>query len=191
MLRYDNRPIHQLRFSESGLEISVNRSAMPLFHVLPRTVRVSAVKAHGHVAGNLSIPHGKQGEKGFDDYALRVGLVEPGATMLSAWDRRMAARWVKNLFALAPSGQGINKVHFLNVGIDRASIGKSRTHPMSKLLEERVVAATLADGRFGFTNAFSPPLEVCAIWISADGDDTESSYRTIIDQLVLETIPAK
>lgn len=188
-LKYNNRAPHTLRFSESGLEISVRRSAMPLLCPLPHAVRVTSIHIKGRIVGSIEVTPEKQGKKGYDDYSLRVGLVEPGATTLTARERRAAADWVKALFDLAPAGRGIKKVHFLNLGVDRSEIGRTRQHPMSKLLEEEVVAAPQLDGSFDFVRVFNPPTEVCAVWISADGDDTKSSFQTIINQLDFEILP--
>jgi hypothetical protein len=188
-LKYDNRTPHTLRFSESGLEISVRHSAMPLLCPLPQPVRVNSIHVKGRIIGSIGVTAEKQGKKGYDDYSLRVGLVEPGATTLTVRERRAAADRVKALFDLAPAGRGITKVHFLNLGVDRSEIGWARQHPLSKLLEEEVVAAPQSDGSFDFVHVFNPPMEVCAVWISADGDDTKSSFQTIINQLDFEILP--
>ena len=187
-LRYGKIPPHTLRFSESGLEISVRRSAMPLLCPLPQQVRVHSIHVKGRIIGSLEVAPEKQGKKGYDDYSLRVGLVEPGAATLTARERRAAADWVKSLFDLAPAGRGIAKVHFLNLGVDSSEIGRTRQHPMSKLLEEEIVAAPKPDGSFEVVRNFNPPMEVCAIWISADGDDTKSTFQTVINQIELETL---
>lgn len=188
-LKYEKRTPHTLRFTESGLEISVRRSAMPLFCPLPQAVRVNSIHVKGRIVGGIEVTPEKQGKKGYDDYSLRVGLVEPGTTTLTARERQAATGWVKALFDLAPAGRGITKVHFLNLGVDRSEIGRTRQHPMSKLLEEEVVAAPQSDGSFDFVRVFNPSAEVCAIWISADGDDTKSSFQTIINQLDFEILP--
>lgn len=188
-LKYDKRAPHTLRFTESGLEISVRRSAMPLLWPLPQAVRVNSIHVKGRIIGSIEVTPEKQGKKGHDDYSLRVGLVEPGPTTLTARERQAAADWVKALFDLAPAGRGITKVHFLNLGVARFEIGRTRQHPMSKLLEEEVVAAPQSDGSFDFVRVFNPPTEVCAVWISADGDDTKSSFQTIINQLDFEILP--
>lgn len=188
-LKYDKRTPHTLRFTESGLEVSVRRSAMPLFCPLAQAVRVNSIHVKGRIIGRIEVAPEKQGKKGYDDYSLRVGLVEPGAATLTVRERRAAADWVKALLDLAPAGRGITKVHFLNLGVDRSEIGRTRQHPMRKLLEEEVVAAPQSDGSFDFVHVFNPPMEVCAVWISADGDDTKSSFQTIINQLDFEILP--
>lgn len=188
-LKYDKRAPHTLRFSASGLEISVNRSAMPLFYPLPQVVRVNSMRIQGRIVGRIRVTPEKQGKKGYDDYSLRVGLVEPGTTRLTAHERRTAADWVKALFDLTPAQRGIRKVHFLNLGTAKSQIGRSRQHPMSELLSEIVVAAPQPDGSFDYVHLFDPPMETCAVWVSVDGDDTKSSYKTIINQVELQTIP--
>lgn len=188
-LKYTSRAPHTLRFSESGLEIFVRRSAMPLLCPLPHAVRVTSIRVKGRITGSIKVTPEKQGKKGYDDYSLRVGLVEPGSTTLTTRERRAAADWVKALFDLAPAGRGITKVHFLNLGVDRSEIGRARQHPMSTLLEEEVAAAPQSDGSFDFVRVFNPPAEVCAVWISTDGDDTKSSFQTIINQMDLEILP--
>jgi len=187
-LKYDKRPPHTLRFAESGLEISVRRSAMPLLCPLPRVVRVSSIHVKGRIVGNIDVTPENQGKKGHDDYSLRVGLIEPGTTTLTGLERWTAASWVKALFDLSPTGRGITKVRFLNLGVDNSEIGRTRQHPMSKLLEEEVVAAPQPDGSFDFVHVLNRPTEVCAVWISADGDDTKSSFQTIINQLDFEIL---
>lgn len=188
-LKCDKRLPHTLRFTESGLEVSVRRSAMPLIYRLPEAVRVRTVHVKGRLNGSIEVAAEKQGKKGYDDYSLRVGLVEPGVRTLTARERRAAADWVKALFDLAPAGGGITKVHFLNLGLSSSEIGRTREHPMSKLLQETVVAAPRPDGSFEFVQVFNPPTDVCAVWISADGDDTKSSFHTIIHQLDIEILP--
>ncbi|MGH8222734.1 MAG: hypothetical protein ACREQZ_07150 [Woeseiaceae bacterium] len=76
VLRYRNLPPHRVRFSEAGLEMAVEGSAMPLIYPLPAPVRVRAIRVAGRIEGALRIPPGRQGEEKFDDYAFRIGLRE-------------------------------------------------------------------------------------------------------------------
>lgn len=186
-LSYEKRRHHVLHFSESGLRISVQQSAMPLFHRLPQSARIRSVRASGELTGNVKTTAGRQGSKGQDDYALRIGMVLTGRTTLSWWERRRAPGWVKDLFALAPEGGGISEVRFLNIGVDSSTIGRTRRHPASQILHEEVVAVPGTNGVFNFQKTFDPPVDVCAIWISADGDDTQSAFDVTVREIVLET----
>lgn len=112
LLQYSRLPPHRVRFASAGLEIAVEGSAMPLIHVLPGRLRVGSIRVKGRVEGALRLPAGRQGEKKYDDYVFRVGLVEPGTRTLNFVQRPLAAAWVRKLFELAPKGSGISGIHF-------------------------------------------------------------------------------
>ncbi|MGQ0650764.1 MAG: hypothetical protein ACT4P4_00630 [Betaproteobacteria bacterium] len=185
-LQYSSIAPHRIRFSPAGLEIAVEASAMPLIYPLASPVAVRSVRVQGRILeGALLVPPQKQGEKGADDYVLRVGLVEPGGRTLNFLQRQVAAAWVRKLFELAPPGGGISRIHFLNVGAEKAHLGRQRVHPLSELLVEKVVALPRQDGRFDFTHVLERPLQALAGWLSADGDDTQSRYRLLVEAIEL------
>ena len=188
-LKYRKIPPDTFHCTSAGLVIGVTNSAAPAVFPLTNELRVIELRVRGKISGSLEVPPDKQGEKGFDDYTLRVGLVEPGPRTLSWWEKMTAADWVKKLFALAPPGMGIGKIHFFNVGTDPAQLGRNRMYSSDDLMEQTVVAVPDADGRFAFTNRFAAPLNVLAVWISSDGDDTHSSFAVTLNRVELETIP--
>lgn len=185
-LRFRNIPANTFRASPAGLEVAVTNSAAPAILPLTNQMRVTELRVTGRTSGSLKIAPGKQGQKGFDDYTLRVGLVETGSRTLNWREKLTAAEWVKKLFALAPPGTGINRIHFFNVGSDPHSIGRTRTHPLSNLMEETVVAVSGTNGEFSFINHFPQPLNVLAVWIACDGDDTKSSFVTMLEKVEFE-----
>jgi hypothetical protein len=189
VLQFRNLPPHRIRFSEAGLEIMVDGSAMPLIYPLSRATRVKEIRIRARFEGALRVPADRQGEKKFDDYVFRIGLVEPGERTLNPFERQLAAPWVRKLFELAPKGGGISRIHFFNVGTDKAQIGRDRQHPISDLILEKVVAVPRADGRFDFAHALEPPLETIAIWLSSDGDDTGSKFNVLVEQIELQPAP--
>jgi hypothetical protein len=67
ILRYSKLPPHRVRFSEAGLEMMVDRSAMPVIYPLPDRARVTGVRARGRIEGMLRVPPGRQGQEKFDD----------------------------------------------------------------------------------------------------------------------------
>src|SRR5918999_837298 len=76
VLQYKGIPAHRIRFSQTGLEMTVDGSAMPLIYPLPERLRVGSIRIKGRVQGAVRIPPGRQGEEKFDDYVFRIGLVE-------------------------------------------------------------------------------------------------------------------
>jgi len=185
-LKYSRLPPHRVRFSSAGLEMAVDGSAMPLIYPLAERLRVSTVRVKGRVEGTLRVPPGRQGEEKYDDYVFRIGLVEPGERTLNFVQRQLAAAWVRKLFELAPKGTGISKIHFFNVGADKAHIGRQRQHPLSDLIVEKVVAVARPDGRFDFAHALDRPLDTIAVWLSSDGDDTGSKFTVLVEQIELQ-----
>lgn len=173
--------------TSSGLVIGVNNSAAPAVFPLTNELNVTELRVRGKISGSLKVPPAKQGEKGYDDYTLRVGMVEPGTRTLSWWEKLAAAGWVKKLFSLAPPGTGIGKIHFFNVGTASAQIGRKQMYSSNGLMEQTVVAVPNIDGSFNFTNRFNKPLKVIAIWISCDGDDTQSSFAVTLKQVTCKT----
>jgi hypothetical protein len=186
VLQYSGLPPHRIRFSKAGLEMMVDGSAMPLIYPLPGRLRVSSIRVKGRVEGTLRLPPERQGEKTFDDYAFRIGLVEPGERTLNFVQRQLAAAWVRKLFELAPKGSGISRIHFFNVGTEKTQIGRQRQHPLSDLILEQVVAIPGPGGRFDFAHRLERPLETIAVWLSSDGDDTGSKFTVVVEQIELQ-----
>ena len=184
-LSYRKIPPNKFRAATNGLEIAVTNSAAPAVFPLTNGLQVAGLRASGKITGSLKIPPGKQGDKGFDDFMVRIGLVESGSRTLSWREKIISADWVKKLFALAPPGKGIGKIHFFNVGTEAKQIGHSRTHPLSNLMKETIVAVPDSNGDFAFTNRLAKPLNVIAVWISCDGDDTKSSFVVTLNRTEL------
>src|SRR5574341_1017027 len=151
VLQYRKIPPHRVQFSKAGLEMQVNGSAMPLIYPLPKALAVKRVRVKGRIEGKLDIPPGRQGQEGYDDYAFRIGLVEPGERTLGSIRRRFVADWVRKLYELAPEGSGISGIRFYNVAVEKAHIGAKRQHPLSELLHEEAPSARRgeASGYFG------------------------------------------
>lgn len=187
-LRYRHIPANTFRPTPDGLEIGVTNSAAPAVFSFTNALRVIELRVSGRISGSLKLPSSKQGQKGFDDYALRVGLVEAGTRTLTWREKISSPGWIKQLFAVAPAGTGVSKIHFFNVGTDAKQICHTRVHPMGDLIQETIVAVPDSAGHFAFTNRFAPPMNVFAVWLSADGDDTHSSFAVTIEQAELRTV---
>lgn len=104
VLKYTSLPPHRIRFSGAGLEMMVDRSAMPVIYPLAKPMQIKHVRVKGRVEGTLRVPPGRQGEEKFDDYVFRIGFVESGPRTLNFVQRQLAAPWVRKLFELAPKG---------------------------------------------------------------------------------------
>lgn len=186
-LKYRNIQSNTFRSTRAGLVVGVTNSAAPAVFPLTNELRVVGLKVSGTISGSLNIRPSKQGQEGFDDYALRVGLVEAGTHRLRWRERILAADWVKKLFALAPPGTGIGGIQFFNVGTDGSQIGRSMHLSDKVSMDQTVETVPNHDGHFAFTIRFRQALDVIAIWISCDGDDTDSNFAVTLEQVDLET----
>ncbi len=186
-LTFRKIPPNTFRATPDGLEIGVTNSAAPAVFPLRNGALVTELRVTGRISGSLNLPPDQQGKKGFDDYTVRIGLVESGRRTLSWSEKAIAAGWVKRLFALAPPGTGISQIHFFNLGTAAAQIGTARIHPASEWMHETVVAVPDSRGSFSFTNRFARPLQTIAVWVSCDGDDTQSSFAVKLSKIELST----
>jgi hypothetical protein len=185
VLSYRDIPAHDVSFDKGALTISVRRSASPLVYRLPEPVDADTLLVRGRVDGTLDLPADVQGKEGFDDYVLRVGVVLSGSRRPSVLQRLFAPEWLKTLFGLAPDGGGISEVQFFNVASDAAHIGRSRRHPLNDLLLEHVVTVPDAEGVFVIDVAIDSPERVIALWLSADGDDTDSTFTVRVERIAI------
>jgi hypothetical protein len=184
-IKYGKVPPNTFRATSAGFEIGVTNSAAPALFPLTNGLRITDLRASGKISGSLKIPTGKQGEKGFDDYAIRVGLVEAGTRTMNWRERLVSPDWVKQLFALAPPGTGITKVHFFNIATDTTHLGRTRAHPKSDLMHETITGVPDANGNFTITNHFTKPIAALAVWISSDGDHSKSSFAVTLEKMEL------
>ncbi len=182
--KYSKITPSQVSFSPEGMLVRVESSASPLVYPILPAKRISGFRVAGEFQG-LPIIKGAQGQKGFDDYALRIGFVIPGEKKLSGLQKLFAPAWVKNLYASVPAGAGIEGVRFFNVTQTKAQLGQKREHPKFELIREQFFAFTEADGKFDYALWLPEPFEAAAVWVSIDGDDTKSKFSVKLERLEL------
>jgi hypothetical protein len=187
---YSSIPANDVDFSSEGIRIKVRKSASPLMYPLSQPGKISGFKISGEFYGLPQLPEvGRQGEKGADDYALRVGLIVPGTRQLSGWRKFVAPAWVKNLYQKMPQGMGLDAVHFFNITQNPSQVNTSRVHPASELIREEFIAQVSKKGTFQYEYQLKEPVSAVALWLAVDGDDTQSSYDVVISSLELRSNP--
>ena len=187
-LTFNKIPANEVSAEDGRLRIAVRRSASPLVYKLHGPTEVTGITVRARWSGALQLADGAaQGDKGSDDFVLKLGIVESGQRTLSWLQRKVAADWIKQLFKLAPSGAGVERINFLSTTQQRDLLGSERQHPLSDLLYETRVTHLDSPGGFTLAHEFAKPVTVLGIWISSDGDDTQSSFQLEIESLVLHT----
>jgi hypothetical protein len=185
VLSFGNIAANTYDFSGSDLVIRVDNSAGPLIFPLSQSQSFSRLRVSAKQLGALSLKEGTQGATNHDDFTLKVGLVFAGQNRLNFLQKLLAADWIKQLYRLAPAGTGISKIHFYTVNQDSALTGTIRQHPLSELLYEEYIGPADEQGNILFDLPIQDATEVLALWISADGDDTDSSFEIQIHSIEL------
>lgn len=179
-------PANTVTYAVNNLTVHVNKSASPLVFKLDSPLNIQSVEVSLKFNGDLT--NKAENAKIEDDSVFRIGLVASGDQTLTGIKKLFAPDWVKKLFALAPDGAGLDKIYFFNVGRLANQMGLSRAHPKSDLMHEEIVAIKNPDqNSLSFTKIFDKPIKSAALWISIDGDDSQSKYDTIIENITLHT----
>ncbi|MRI32904.1 hypothetical protein EOPP23_07890 [Endozoicomonas sp. OPT23] len=185
LLEYSSLEPNKVEFSDNRMLIEVDNSASPIIYPFDSPQSLEAISLKLKLDGQLMLEKPLQGSKGNDDFVFRLGVVYEGEQTLNFFQKAIAAKWVKQLFALAPKGTGVDHISFFNVYSDDRLAGKDRTHPASDLMKE-TFQDTLAEGKaVSFQWHPDPEKKVLGLWISSDGDDTDSNYSVEISDLQL------
>ena len=186
-VNYSSIPGNQVLFSKKGMTVKVKASASPLVYKIPSTQKVKKVSVEGELKGRLKLKEGiEQGFGENDDFVFRIGLVVPGERKLNFFQRMAAASWVKTLFKLAPKDQGLKEILFLNAVQDQKLLGKKRSHPKSELLKEHYIWHISKEGKFKLTHTLPEPVLTSALWLSLDGDESQSNFEVIFEKIKIE-----
>ena len=186
LLEYNRLDANQVTFTDQGMTVTVDQSASPIIYPLDHPKTVTGVTVTGNLSNLLNLPAASQGQKGSDDFSLKIGLVVAGDKTLNAVQKLFSAKWVRKLYDLAPEGSGVDRIYFLNAVQNEGVLGQQRQHPMSDLIYENNVWLLDKKGDFTLTYKLENPEKVIAVWLSIDGDDTQSSYTTTIKNLLLD-----
>ena len=186
LLEYSRLDANQVTFTRDGMEVMVDQSASPIIYPLVDPKIVTRVSVTGNLSNLLDLPPDTQGQKGNDDFSLKIGLVVAGDKTLNPVQKLFSAKWIKTLFDLAPEGTGVDRIYFLNAVQHKNLLGQQRQHPLSELIYENNVWLLDKSGDFSLDYQLESPQKVIAIWLSIDGDDTQSRYTTTIKSLVLD-----
>lgn len=187
-LQYSKIRPHKLGFSQKGLTIHVDSSAMPFIYPFKKAAEINKITISGRVDKLINLSHGKtQGEEGADDFIIKLGLVLPGKETLNWFQKAIAADWITTLFELASDSEGVDHILFLNAVQNREDLDKKRNHPLGKgLMKEENKWLLDKPGEFNFSAEFPDGKDVLALWLSTDGDDTQSDFTLIIDKISVE-----
>ena len=185
LLKYSSLEPNKVSFFENRLKIEVAGSASPVIYPFQNPRVLESISLNLKVNGSLNLDDQLQGSSGVDDFVFRLGVVYEGDQTLNFFQRAIAAKWVKTLFDLAPDDAGVDHIAFFNVYSDGRLAGKERYHPASRLMKEMFVESVSEGNTVTLEWTPDKSKRVLGLWISSDGDDTNSSYFVEISELRL------
>jgi len=186
VLSYSSIKPNHYTFTDQALKISVDGSASPLIYPINAPKKFQKLRFTAKKTGALNLKSSRQGSEDNDDFSLKIGLVFDGDKTLNFFQRAVAASWITTLHDLAPQGTGISKIHFYSIYQDESLANTSRQHPLSDLLYEEYVGKPDDSGNIEVAVDIEEDKKVLAVWISADGDDTQSKYQVELSSLSLQ-----
>ena len=170
-------------FHDGTISFEVNETASFMLHAFEDARSVSRVAFDWKANGKLNkrdVEH-ETTRKG-DDAWLRVGLILKGEPQLLD---PLVPSWVKQVRNTLkyPSDEMVYLVPDA-----RHAPGKSWPSPFSKQIRMiSVASSTEKENGWRSVNYVSPqPLQVIGIWLMADGDNTQSSFRSSIRKLQVQ-----
>ena len=184
-LKFNKIPANQVEFSGDTIAVRVGKSAGPLLFKLDQTKNVEAIRIEFAVEGEMA----DSPVKNFpEDSYLRFGLVATGERTINKLQMLLAPDWVKKLYELSPKGVGLDKIYFYGVSENVEAVGLERLNPKSDLIYEQIVTS-LKQSNGVLEYKLPKSLPTAAIWVSIDGDDSKSNFKTVIKKISLETKP--
>ena len=184
-LSYKNIPANKNIFSNNQLVIKVDSSAGPLIFPFEGPKDIKSLKVVGNIKGSLSLGNKVQGSTEADDFIFRIGLVYQGDNTLNFFQQAIAPKWIKKLYSLADQDQGVSNIHFYNLVSQKSLLGQKRSHPMSDLLIENFHTLKPVGPNFTLNVNQLPKGKVLALWLSLDGDQTQSKFEVTLKEITL------
>lgn len=188
-LKFNKIQANTVSYSAESIDIDVNKSASPLIHKFSESKSVKEVQVELDIEGKMQTQLDSAWGASFEeDSIFRLGLVAEGSKKLSGFSAAFAPKWVKTMFSLAPKGKGLDKIYFYNVTRFQKLLGKKRIHPSSQYMMEENVAFNPPEATsIQLSKKFAQPLATLGVWISVDGDESQSQFKVRIKKIKIIT----
>lgn len=159
------------------ITFGVENSSSFLIHKLPKPIDINSIDIEIEVSKVLSLNIDS------DDYPFKLGLIIEGDKKLSGMKKMFAPKWISEVYKFAPKGSGLDHIEMFIATFNNDLHGLKREHPKSDLFMENFVFKLKTDGAQKFTYKLKKPVKASALWLSADGDGSNSKFTTIVKSI--------
>lgn len=183
-VKYAKVKANTVRQVKNRLQISVNNSSSALVYTFDKPISVKKVGIKAEIKGEINYGQTKPGDKGSDDFPIRLGFILKGKSHLNFFQKTIAPTWLIELNKISSRVGGVDKVYSLIFYSKKPSFNK-REHPLSPYFFEEV-AGKFINSKLRGEHSFSEEKKTIGLWLSSDGDDTHSSYDVIIEDVIID-----
>jgi len=169
-------------FKEDILKIQVNNSASFLLLPFEDTKIITSVSFRWKKTGVLNIKDSDQEEtRRGDDAYLRMGLALRGKNTIT---NPLAPKWAKQVKEVLHHAS--SKMIYLTPG-SKHKVGEHWKSPYSNDVDIIAVSSEMKTDGWNYSEyKFEDSQSVVGLWIMADGDNTQSTFTTMLKSLTLE-----
>lgn len=183
-IEFGRIPANTVNVDADTITLDVMKSASFLMHSFDDVLNVKQVSMSWKSDGKPAVPNAiKEQQKGGDDAVVKLGLLlradkKPFKPFLPAWMEKVEASLkypsTEMIYAVADS---------------KHNSGERWVSPYN----DRVTMVSMQDGMsddgwYHSKLVFEQPVEVVAVWLMSDGDDTQSSFTTQVRVIQLRAI---
>ncbi len=180
IVNYSKIPSNEITNIDNSLQITVNNSSSALVFPFKEPISIKSLFIKAKLEGNINYHNLQPGNEGADDFPLRVGLILKGDNTLNIFQKALAPRWLIELDTIANKKGGFDKIHSF-VFYTETPPFKSRSHPLSSHFYEEL-ATRFNNLKAEYTTSINLK-DAIGIWMSADGDDTKSSFKVTVEAI--------
>lgn len=185
-IKFNGIKENQIKQDNTSIQIKVDKSSSLMIYPFNAKKLITSFRIGGKVLGQLNFPFSKnQGLKSTDDFTLKFGFIVSGNEKMTSFKKVFAPKWLIDIYKLFPEDTGFKNLELFEAVQNKQQKGTSRKHPSNDLIQEHFVFTISEEGVFSFVHKLPRTLEVLGLWLSADGDNSESRFTTEIYQIEL------
>jgi hypothetical protein len=167
---------NEITFS-NNIIINVDNSSSFLIHKLETPKEIKSISIEIDISKKLNI------KSASDDYPFKIGLIIEGDKKLTGMKKFFAPKWIKEVYKFAGNMKGLDHIEMFIATFNKELHGQKREHPQSDLFTENFVFNLNDKGVQRFNYKLEKPITASALWLSADGDGSNSSFSTTVKSI--------
>ena len=180
-LTFDDIPATNYQISNNMITANVTKSSSIFFHPFKKIIDVNHVSFEYQSSGNFKkMSPDQEKTKDGDDAPIRIGLILKGDGAMVPF---FAPAWIKK--TKKELHFDTNKMIYIAGGLQSPPHSNWENPFSDSIMVRTAHCVKRSDSWYQCHSKFKKTQQVIGIWILADGDNTKSSFKTILKNLLL------